>query len=153
MDKDGHIDEALAEAVAKDLGVSVDLLDEVDWNVRERIGNSGTPYGYYVEFDEDTPRELLDQLGVRAGEFTVDLKPGFGEEPEPEDPNEHVAYLARRYKQLGGANGAIRNGDIVLLNPWSPSAPAAQEFWDENIGTLPVEDRRAFLIELSKHAW
>ncbi|MCV9997690.1 hypothetical protein OE766_05475 [Pararhizobium sp. YC-54] len=152
MDKEGQIGEARAKAVAKDLGVSVDLLDEVQWDVYQRTGNSGTPYGYYVEFEEDTPRELLERLGVRADEFSVDLRAGFGEEPEPDDPNEHVAYLAHRYKQLGGANGAVKIGDVVLLNPWSPSAPAAQEFWDQNIGILPVEDRQPFLIELLRHS-
>ncbi|WP_275782449.1 hypothetical protein [Pararhizobium gei] len=61
--------------------------------------------------------------------------------------------LAREYKQLGGAFGAIDKGDTVLLNPWYPSTDEADAYWRKNIGTLPVEVRVDFLKALAKHSW
>ena len=42
----------LAVAVAGELGISVDELDELEWEIHPHESNDGALYGYNVEFGE-----------------------------------------------------------------------------------------------------
>lgn len=58
--------------------------------------------------------------------------------------------LADTYKKLGGAHGAILNGDIAVLIPHGWSSDEADLYWREHIGILPADQRNDFLIALAK---
>jgi len=72
MESDG---DQQAEAMAAEWGVDVGLFDQAKWTIDVVSGNDGEIYGYLVSFDDDeTPPEVLTQLGLRPGELTRQLK-------------------------------------------------------------------------------
>ncbi|MEV6576521.1 hypothetical protein, partial [Streptomyces sp. NPDC051577] len=74
-----------ASAIAAEWGVDADLLIDLEgqWQLHERISGD-TVVAYYVEFDRDVDRELLDALGVPPGEYSRELSLNFDDQPEPE---------------------------------------------------------------------
>ena len=74
-----------ASAIAAAWGVEADLLVDLEgqWELHERMSGD-TIVAYYVEFDRDVDRELLDALGVPAGEYSRELSLNFDDQPEPD---------------------------------------------------------------------
>lgn len=59
-----------AAAIAAEWGVDVELLEQARWTLETIDGAEGEPYGYIVRFDDDeTPPEVLAQLGLRFGQM------------------------------------------------------------------------------------
>lgn len=146
-------DDGNTAAIAAEWGVDGELLKELEgqWEIHETTTSDGMVVAYHVEFDPNLGRETLDALGVPAGQFFRHLSLNFNDQPDPEDPNEHYEHLANEYKRLGGRFGAIQAGEHYLLNPWYPDSPAAEEFWRNTIGEIPVADRMIFLRALARH--
>lgn len=153
MDISEYQDGGNAAAVAKEWGVDVNLLEDLDglWEIHEKTTSDGMVVAYYVEFDEGVERAKLDTLGVTKGQQFRTLSLNFNDQPEPEDPNNHYEYLAAEYKRLGGRFGAIQVGNQYLLNPWYPDTPQAEQFWRNAIGEIPVADRTMFLRALARY--
>lgn len=142
-------------AIARDWGVDVDLLKETEgqWELYNNTTGDGLTTGYYVQFDSDVAPEILDALGVDQRLLFREVSLNAFDQPEAEDPDEHVRFLANRYKALGGRFGAIQIGTEYALNPWYPDTEEAATFWREHIGEMPVEDRKAFLRILASYGW
>ena len=87
-------DDGQAEAIAAEWGIDPDLLEEAQWELESNDNNDGFPVSYFVRFSEDTDRELLNRLGVRAGEFyrEVSINAFDEEDPEP-DQDEGIFQL------------------------------------------------------------
>ena len=153
MDISEFQDDNNTAAIAKEWGVDADLLEELEgrWERHETTTSDGMMVAYYVEFDRDVERELLDALGVPSGQWFRELSLNYNERAEPDDPNEHYQYLAREYKRLGGRFGAIQAGSHYVLNPWYPDDPKAEQFWRDAIGEIPVSDRAMFLRALAQY--
>jgi hypothetical protein len=75
--------DAQAEAIAAQWGVDVALLQQASWTVATIDGNDGELYGYVVRFDDDdTPPEILQQLGLRFGQLERELSINAFDEPD-----------------------------------------------------------------------
>ncbi len=87
MDISEFQDDGNIAAIAKEWDVAPELLEELEgqWDIHDRTGSDGTPLGYYVEFHRDVEREMLDALGVPAGQFFRHLSLNFNDQPEPEE--------------------------------------------------------------------
>lgn len=82
-----------AGAIAAEWGVSVDLLEEADWDIETIDGNDGELYGYFVRFHEDTDPDVLAQLGVAPGELYREVS--INAFDEPDDEEEYERYRAQ----------------------------------------------------------
>lgn len=144
-----------AAAIARDWGVNVKLLDDIagQWELLDNTTDDGLNTGYYVQFDSDVAPDILDALGVDRTLLFREVSLNAFDQPEPEDPDEPVRYLANRYKALGGRFGAIQIGTEYVLNPWHPDTEEAANFWREHIVEMPVKDRKAFLRILASYGW
>jgi hypothetical protein len=153
MDISEFQDDDNTAAIAKEWGVEAELLEDLEgrWERHDTTTSDGMVVAYYVEFDRDVERELLDALGVPPGQWFRELSLNYNYQPEAEDPNEHYRYLASEYKRLGGRFGAIQVGNHYLLNPWYPDEPKAEQFWRNAIGEIPVSDRTMFLRALAHY--
>jgi hypothetical protein len=70
--------------VASEVGLTVDELTTLDFEVDEITGNDGTAYGHTVTFDEGSDPEILAKVRGLQGDSWVQI--GFPpDEPEPED--------------------------------------------------------------------
>lgn len=58
-----------AEAIANEWGVDPQLLEKAQYEVESNDTNDGVTVSYFVRFNKDTAREVLNQLGVDPGEF------------------------------------------------------------------------------------
>lgn len=155
MDVSDFEDRGLATAIARDWGVDVELLNEIEgqWELLDNTTDDGLTTGHYVQFDSDVASEILDALGVDQRLLFREVSLNAFDQPEPEDPEEHVRFLANRYKELGGRFGAVQIGTEYILNPWHPEPEEAVNFWRKHIGEMPVEERRAFLRILASYGW
>lgn len=64
---------------AKQLGITVDELNETNWSVETHEGNSGTEYGHYIKFTSDSPERILKKIkGLDGLSVNVDVH----DEPE-----------------------------------------------------------------------
>ena len=144
-----------AAAIARDWGVDVKLLDDIEgqWELLDNTTDDGLTTGYYVQFDRDVAPDILDALGVDRTLLFREVSLNAFDRPEPEVPEEHLIFLANQYKALGGRYGAIQIGTEYVLNPWHPDTEEAAKFWRDHISEIPVEDRRAFLRNLASHGW
>lgn len=80
MDKSEYEDDGNAAAIAKEWGVDVALLEDLDgqWEIHDTTASDGTVIAHYVEFDQSVKRDLLDVLGVPAGQYSRYLSKNFG---------------------------------------------------------------------------
>jgi hypothetical protein len=77
-----NAEEQRDKEVANQLGLTEDELSSVRWEIEEHEHSGG---GYYVQFGQDTPQEILDKAG--AENYCVDVY--FQDEPEQEAPEEN----------------------------------------------------------------
>lgn len=56
-------DQARDAWVANALGMTVEELSELEWDVHEIDGSDGTVYGYRVEFGADTDPTIIARIG------------------------------------------------------------------------------------------
>lgn len=68
-------EEQQAEAIASEWGIDVSLLHGIDWNVEKFGGMDDEEYGYIVNFDQGTDRDILSALGLAPDEFSRRLSP------------------------------------------------------------------------------
>lgn len=47
---------------AKQLGITVDELNETNWSIETREGHDGAEYGYYIKFTPDSPEKILKKI-------------------------------------------------------------------------------------------
>lgn len=80
FDDDGQL-----KAIAAEWEVDPDLLEEADWELESIDSNDGFTVGYLVRFSEDTERGMLDQLGVKPGEFYRKLRMNAFDQPDEAD--------------------------------------------------------------------
>lgn len=71
-----------AEAIASALGINVSLLDGVEWTIATIDGNDGEEYGYIVNFDKGTDRNVLSAVGLAPGEFTRRISLNAFDQPD-----------------------------------------------------------------------
>jgi len=138
--------------IAAEWGVSADLFDGVSYEIDHLESDDGHPYGMLVRFDDDTDEDTLIALGLQPGEYTRGLSLNAFDRPEPEDPYEQFDYLARKYKELGGAYSAIMIGDAAVLQAWYPSSEAAEQFWRQQIAPLGGQERDQFVRALARRS-
>lgn len=139
-------DDAQSQAIAAEWEVDVDLLDAADWELESLDSNDGLTVGYIVRFNENTDRELLDQLGVLPGEFYRELSLNAFDQPDDED--EYELYRARtdanRERGLGtGASfvGSTFAGDAFALEDHAAANLTRNEIDDDSYSlTAPFPD-------------
>lgn len=73
-----------AEAIANEWGVNPDLLADMHFELESNETNDGMTVSYFVRFDNDTDRDLLDQLGVEPGQFYREVSVNAFDEDEQE---------------------------------------------------------------------
>lgn len=61
--------------LAKSLGISMDDLDSLNYKVSQNTSDDGCLYGYIVEFNEDSPKEILDKISGLENNSYVYLSP------------------------------------------------------------------------------
>jgi hypothetical protein len=75
-------DDSQAQAIAKEWGVDVELLNSVEWELETRDGNDGELYGYFVRFHRDTDPQLLKALGLSPGELLREVSLNAFDRPD-----------------------------------------------------------------------
>ena len=107
--------------IAADWGISVDLLDETNWELEELTGNDGEIYGFLVRFDESSNADVLTQIGLANGELTREVSLNAFDQPEFETTIEEVSGAqvidtrstrAKRWTPLTGIT--VRNFKAAL---------------------------------------
>jgi len=98
MDTSELEEEAKIAAIAKEWGVDAGLLEELagQWEIHDTTSSDGATIAHYVEFDRGVKREILDALGVPAGQYSRELSTHFGEVndravPSVADENEKLS--------------------------------------------------------------
>ncbi|OCJ38020.1 hypothetical protein [Agrobacterium tumefaciens] len=86
MDISEFQDDGNIAAIAQEWGVDAELLEELEgqWEIHETTTSDGMVVAYYVQFDREVERELLDALGVPAGQYSRELSLNFNDQPEPD---------------------------------------------------------------------
>lgn len=85
-------EEQQAEAIASEWGIDVSLLDGVEWTIDTIDGNDGEVYGYIVNFDKGTNRNILSAIGLAPGEFTRRISLNAFDQPDDEEAYGHGPY-------------------------------------------------------------
>lgn len=116
----------LASVIAKDLGGATDLLNEAHWELEPYDSYEGLNSGYTIRFSRDTPRTLLDQLGVQGDQF------------------DRVIGVASLADSSDGQDDGIYPLDQPLpdLFPFSPDSFDSEDEVEKG----EVVDRRAYYI-------
>ena len=65
-------EQKVAAKIADVLDISVDELDEVDWEVEADKNKDGFIYGYYVNFTSDSNPEILERIGAEHDTVYLD---------------------------------------------------------------------------------
>ncbi|MBY3053356.1 hypothetical protein [Rhizobium laguerreae] len=162
-----------SKAIAAEWEVNPDLLYETEWELESIDSNEGFTVGYFVRFSEDTEREVLNQLGVRPGEFHRELSMNAFDQPDDEE--EYERYRARASERGSGIGaGATFAGTAFVGDAFatadSASARQADDEADDGIYSIdeplpeiskfidddfefaepadrPVDGRRAYFID------
>ncbi|MEF0938902.1 hypothetical protein [Rhizobium sp. BR 362] len=167
LDEDGQ-----AKAIAAEWDVDPDLLDQAEWEIESIDSNDGFTVGYFVRFDEETDRELLDRLRVRAGEFYRELSTNAFDQPDEDDfarPRERSASklengigLGRAFVGSAFAGSAFATADKASSNEEDEGddglssidepLPDISNFVDDDFEFLepaerPNDGRRAYFID------
>jgi len=107
--------------IAANWGISVDLLDETNWELEELVGTDGEIYGFLVRFDESSNADVLAQIGLANGELTREVSLNAFDQPEFETTIEEVSGAqvidtrstrAKRWMPLTGIT--VRNFKAAL---------------------------------------
>jgi hypothetical protein len=82
-----NADDEQARYIAEQLGITEDELGETNWEIETHDGNEGVVYGHYIQFRDDSSKEVLDKI-VGLENLCVDIT--FEEEPEDDyDPRDN----------------------------------------------------------------
>lgn len=52
------------EKVAEYLGISISELSELDYEIEEETSDEGIVYNTYFKFSDNSPKEILEKIGV-----------------------------------------------------------------------------------------
>jgi len=75
-----------SERLAEELGITLDELQELEYNIETDGNKDGMIYGYRVEFDvENCPPGILQRIPSLEDGCRVNLDINWGERPEDED--------------------------------------------------------------------
>ncbi|MCR4522659.1 MULTISPECIES: hypothetical protein [Bosea] len=74
-----------ADAIAKEWGVEVDLLNSAHWELQSRDGHDGAHYGYFVSFDRGNDPAPLKALGLREGEYLREVSLNAFDRPDRDE--------------------------------------------------------------------
>jgi hypothetical protein len=71
--------------LAEILGISYDEVVELDPEVHERTSNDGVLYGFYIEFDENSPKHIVDKISGVDSTGTLYIDANAFDEPDDDD--------------------------------------------------------------------
>ena len=67
--------------LAEILGIEYDDLIQLDWEVYTNESKDGLIYSHLLQFNEDSPKNILDKIEGLDQDYTIHLEPGIFEEP------------------------------------------------------------------------
>ncbi|MBB2951183.1 hypothetical protein [Sphingobacterium sp. JUb56] len=65
--------------IADQLGLTYEELCNTTFDIEENVGNDDYVYGYFIRFNENSPKEILNKI-VELNNFCVDID--LNDEPE-----------------------------------------------------------------------
>lgn len=135
-------DDNAVAAIAAEWEINPELLEEAEWEVESIDSNDGFTVGFFVRFSEDTDRELLDQLGIRPGEFHRELS--INAFDQPDDEEEYERYRARASERGRGiSTGAAFAGNAFVGHAFATadSSSLRREAGEADDGIYSINER------------
>ena len=99
-------------SLAKTLGVSINLLDRLEWEIIEDANDDGMTYGYYVDFSSTENKSLLKRIPNIDDNYMVFLHPWEIEQGYDNDELFEVIINEKEY--LNKYDHEIRDLNTIL---------------------------------------
>ena len=71
--------------LAEILGISYDEVVELDPEIQDNTSDDGVLYGFYVEFDENSPKHIVDKISGIDESGTLYISANAFDEPDDDE--------------------------------------------------------------------